>query len=166
MALGRYLLNNLFLDKEVFWIHFFIAIALIPYELSPFLMLKAVWRVEFGWNQKKGKKKWTEKLKGWLPSVHFAKATHGERASDRLDARTPWTVKFSVSIHTIHDRCRTHETSTTSSSYHPALPIISSHPQCLSFSSHLSVQHLALKPMQTGDSATPSSNPSFPRDLS
>jgi hypothetical protein len=58
------------------------------------------------WKEKKGKDKWTEKRNLKLkrkcvppvPSVHFAKATHDERASDRLDARTPWALKLSVSI--------------------------------------------------------------------
>ena len=83
----------------------------LPLELSPFLMLKVVWRIEFGWNPSsnkgKGSSKWNEKGKGMkrmckvplaVPSVNFAKATHTERASDRLDARTPWTLKLSVSI--------------------------------------------------------------------
>ena len=40
-----------------------------------------------------------ERCKLPVPSVNFAKATHAERASDRLDARTPWTVKLSVSVY-------------------------------------------------------------------
>jgi len=66
-------------------------------------MLKVIWRIEFGW---KGKGKWTEngkkmkrsRCKVPIPSINFAKATHAERASDRLDARTAWTVKLSLFI--------------------------------------------------------------------
>ena len=106
-------------------------------------------RFFFLWNQKKGKGKWTKRGKERrsklpVPSVIFVKATHAKRASDRLDARTPWTVKISVSVYFmfsgIHDLCRTaHETSIfyTSSIYHAALSISSSHLQLLSFSSHL-----------------------------
>ena len=93
--------------KNHLLIKLFAAMASLPLELSPFLMLKVIWRMEFGWNQNnlKGKGKWTEKGRKMkrrcevpVPSVNFAKATHTERASDRLDARTPWIVKLSVSI--------------------------------------------------------------------
>ena len=79
----------------------FATVANLPLELSPLLMLKVIWRVEFGWNQKKGKEK-GKKMKRWcelpVPNINFAKATHAERASDRLDTRTPWTLKLPVSV--------------------------------------------------------------------
>ena len=102
-------MENLSEYKGRWLITFFATIAGLPLALSPFLMLKVIWRIEFGWKDQKGKGKWTEKgkemKKRWcsckvpVPSVNFAKATHAERASDRLDARTPWTVKLSVSVY-------------------------------------------------------------------
>ena len=105
ISLGKYFLKNLSSTnlKEQLLITLFATLANLPLELSPFLMLKVIWRMEFGWNQKEGKGKWTEngKMKRSrckvIPSVNFAKATHAERASDRLDARTAWTLKLSVS---------------------------------------------------------------------
>ena len=107
--------------------------------------------MEFGWNQKKGKGKWTEKGKKMkrrceipTPNVNFAKATHAERASDRLDARTPWTVKLSVSfLRNSQSASYSRDIFDVSSLYHPALPISSSHPQLPSFSLHLSVSLVA-----------------------
>ena len=108
ISLGNYFLPRAPLSdyKEHMLTTLFSTLAGLPLQLSPFLMLKVIWRMEFGWkNQKKGKGKWTEKgkkKKRWceipVPSVNFVKATHAERASDRLDARTPWTVKLFVSI--------------------------------------------------------------------
>ena len=99
----------------------FATMANLPLEFAPFLMLKVIYRMEFGWNQKKGKGKRTEKGKKMkrcevpIPSINIAKATHAERASDRLDAQTPRTVIVSVSIYYVlldsHNLCRTHETS-------------------------------------------------------
>jgi hypothetical protein len=115
----------------------FATIAGLPLELSPFLMLKVIWRMEFGCNQKKGKGKWTEKANKRrcavpVPTVNFAKATHAERASDRLDARTPWTVKLSVSIYYVLRDSQTVSYSRdifyASSLYHSALPISTFHP--------------------------------------
>jgi len=78
---------------------------LLPLLMLPLLKLKVIWRMEFGCNQGKGKGKWTEKGKKMkrrckvpVPSVNFAKATHAERASDRLDARIHWTWKLSLFI--------------------------------------------------------------------
>lgn len=110
ITLGKYLLMILssYNLKEQLFITLFAIIANLPLELSPFLMLKVIWRMEFGWNQKKGKGKWTENGKKMkrsrcgsgvpIPGINFAKATHAERASDRLDARTSWTVKLSLFI--------------------------------------------------------------------
>lgn len=105
VTLGNYFLANLYSLKEHLLITLFATIAHLPLELAPFLMLKTICRMEFGWNQNKGKGKWTEKGKKRerkcevpFPNVNFGKATHAERASDRLDARTPWTMKLSVSI--------------------------------------------------------------------
>jgi len=95
--------------------------------------------MEFGWNQKN---KWTEKGKKRtrkrkcevpVPNVNFAKATHAERASDRLDARTPWTVKLSVSIYYVLRDSRkllsySRDIFYASSLYRVALPISSSRP--------------------------------------
>jgi len=104
ITLGRYILENFSHSNwtEHLLITLFATMANLPLELSPFLMLKVIWRMEFGWN-KEGKGKWTEKEKKMKRSwcqipVDFAKATHVERASDRLDARTPWTVKLSLYI--------------------------------------------------------------------
>jgi hypothetical protein len=74
-------------------------------------------------------------------NVNFAKATHAERASDRLDARTPWTVKLSVSVYYIlwDSVLYSRNIFYASSLSHVALPIISSHPQPPSFSSRHSV---------------------------
>lgn len=101
MTLGKFFLANLsyYNLKEQLLIALFAIIANLPLELSPFLMLKVILRMEFGWGKgkltEKEKKRWCEVP---IPSVNFAKATHAERASDRFDARTPWTVKLSVSI--------------------------------------------------------------------
>ena len=104
VTLGIFFLENLSNDtlkKDNLLITLFAKIASLPLELSPFLMLKVIWRLEVGWNQKSnstenGK---TKRCCGVpVPSVNFAKATHTERASDRLDARTPWTAKLSVSV--------------------------------------------------------------------
>ena len=152
ITLGKYFLENL--PSYTLGMHLLIAlfatIAGLPLELSPFLMLKTIWRMEFGWNQQKGKGKWTEKGRKRkrrcevpTPSVNFAKPTHAERASDRLDARTPWIVKLSVSIYYILWDSLTVSYSRdifyASSLYHAALPISFSHPQLPSFSFHLSV---------------------------
>jgi hypothetical protein len=123
ITLGKYLLKDLssYNLKEQLFTALFAIIANLPLELSPFLMLKVIWRIEFGW---KGKGKWTEngkktkrsRCKVPIPSINFAKATHAERASDRLDARTAWTVKLSVSsiyyvLRDSQNLCRTHDTS-------------------------------------------------------
>ena len=106
ITLGKYFLaiSSSFTSNEHLLITLLTTIAKFPLELSPFLMLKTIWRMEFGWNQKKWKGKWNEKGREVkrrcevpVPSVNFVKSTHAERASDRLDARTPWTVKLSVS---------------------------------------------------------------------
>lgn len=159
ISLGKYFLKNLSSTnlKEQLLITLFATLANLPLELSPFLMLKVIWRMEFGWNQKEGKGKWTEngKMKRSrckvIPSVNFAKATHAERASDRLDARTAWTLKLSVST-TYYLLCSPgHKFSVvltehlfSSSLYHAALPISSCHPRLPSFSLHLSVSLVKL----------------------
>ena len=142
-TLASYFLVNLSQINGDWFTMLLFTLAYLPFELSPsLLMLKVVWRIEFEWNQEKGKgkrtKKWKE-MKRWLPGVHFAKPTHAERASDRLDARTPWTVKLSVSKHyAVHLFILT-GTSTSSSSFYAVLLISSFHPRLPSFSSHLSV---------------------------
>ena len=149
VTLGEYFLESLSAYKlnEHLLITLFATIANLPFELSPFLMLKVIWRMEFGWNQKKGKGEWTDKEKKMkrrrcevpVPSVNFAKASHAERASDRLDARTPWTLKLSVSVlRNSQFMSYSRDIFYSSSLYHPALPISSSHPQLPSFSLHLS----------------------------
>ncbi|KAF8063485.1 hypothetical protein FPV67DRAFT_246768 [Lyophyllum atratum] len=47
----------------------------------PATQLKAIFRVDLGW--------WN----GWIPVVHRTKATHSERASERLEAQTSWSTK-------------------------------------------------------------------------
>lgn len=141
------------LKKDPLLITLFWAIANLPLELSPFLMLKVISRMEFSWNHKKGKSKWTEKGKKMksrrcevpIPSVNFSKATHAERASERLDARTHWIVKLSVSV--LQDSqsvSYSRNIFCASSIYHAALPISSSHLNLLSFSFLLSVSLVKL----------------------
>jgi hypothetical protein len=55
--------------------------------LLPFMMIKAITRAEFGW--------W--KGTTWIPIARRVVATHKERASMRLDARTSWRTKGGVS---------------------------------------------------------------------
>lgn len=162
-TLGKYFLANLssYNLKKQLLITLFAAIANLPLELSPFLMLKAIWRIEFGWNQKKGKgSKWTEKgmkkRRCEVPVPSVTKATHAERTSDRLDARTPWTVKLSVSIYYVLRDSQSVSYSRdifyASSLYHAALPISSSHLQLPSFSFHLTVSIVKLKSTRSSPS--------------
>ncbi|KAG5634493.1 hypothetical protein H0H81_001765 [Sphagnurus paluster] len=46
--------------------------------------VKAILRVEVGW--------W----KGWIPTLRMAKATHSERASERMEGRTTWVTKIGL----------------------------------------------------------------------
>lgn len=63
------------------------------FRLIPaFVMLKAAARLEFGWST--STKDPSEK--GWVPRIYLAKATHMERASDRVAARVPNRNKFAV----------------------------------------------------------------------
>ncbi|KAF5370516.1 hypothetical protein D9615_010329 [Tricholomella constricta] len=49
--------------------------------VDPLIQLKAIFRIEVTW--------W----KGWIPVLQKAKATHSERASERMEARTSWSTK-------------------------------------------------------------------------
>ncbi|KAF9449356.1 hypothetical protein P691DRAFT_728077 [Macrolepiota fuliginosa MF-IS2] len=64
-----------------------LAIQFIP----PFVMLKAVSRLEFGWSSRKGKS-------SWIPRVFIAKATHLERASQRVEGRVSWRAKLALLV--------------------------------------------------------------------
>ena len=55
--------------------------------LATFMMIKTITRTQFGW--------WQGTT--WIPMVRRGVATHGERASMRLDARMSWRVKGGVS---------------------------------------------------------------------
>ncbi|GLB42810.1 hypothetical protein LshimejAT787_1202590 [Lyophyllum shimeji] len=50
----------------------------------PLMQLKAILRVDISW--------W----KGWIPVVSLANATHSERASERMEARTSWRTKLGL----------------------------------------------------------------------
>ncbi|KAJ7588499.1 hypothetical protein C8J56DRAFT_939460 [Mycena floridula] len=47
----------------------------------PFLMMISILRVEFLW-------------RGWMPLLRRARATHSERASERLDSKTTWNTRI------------------------------------------------------------------------
>ncbi|KAJ6531299.1 hypothetical protein B0H19DRAFT_1273505 [Mycena capillaripes] len=51
--------------------------------IVPFLMCKCITRVEFGWRK-------------WYPTLTRAPANHRERASQRIDIRTPWRTKLGL----------------------------------------------------------------------
>lgn len=70
-------------------------------------MLKAVARLEFGWSTSAK----NPREKGWIPRVYLAKATHVERASDRVSGRIPIKIKFAVCsslipIPLLHTQCQ------------------------------------------------------------
>lgn len=62
--------------------------------ILPLLMLKAVLRLEFGWSNEHGKGNWTAR-------IHLAKATHLERASERIEGRISRGVKLIVRAPTL-----------------------------------------------------------------
>jgi len=59
-------------------------------QVLPFFMARAVTRAEFLWSEKT-----------WIVvpiGVRFARPTHAERTSQRVEARTSWRVRLSVRI--------------------------------------------------------------------
>jgi hypothetical protein len=57
---------------------------ILPLTLAvPFFMCKCITRAEFGW-------------KKWRPTLRRVPANHRERATQRIDERTPWRTKFGV----------------------------------------------------------------------
>ncbi|KAF8811336.1 hypothetical protein BYT27DRAFT_7161118 [Phlegmacium glaucopus] len=98
ISLGKYLLEAFF--NEYNFVTLVMMIASLPFQMAPFLMLKVVWGIEFGWGHSEGKGKWTAAKWGrmCLPSLNFVKATHRERASNRLDGSINWTVKLLLFI--------------------------------------------------------------------
>jgi hypothetical protein len=69
------------------WIGMFLWIS-VTLLAVPMLMFKVIFRFEFGW--------W--RGKSWIPVMQIADATHRERASGRLEARTSLRLKVAVSF--------------------------------------------------------------------
>lgn len=68
------------------------------FDALPMLfMLKAVLRLEFSWSTKKQDGAGGTKAEGWTPRIYFAKATHLERASARVEGRISVGRRLAVS---------------------------------------------------------------------
>jgi hypothetical protein len=72
-------------SKWLSWL-WLIIMTLATKFILPFFMIKTVTRLAFSRDKSR-----------WIPSVRRVSATHMERASQRLDSRTSWGIKASVS---------------------------------------------------------------------